>query len=41
MPMVVEQQSLNDLSAEQLRAVATQLFTELRHSKALNDKLTY
>jgi len=39
--MVVEQQSLDDLSAEQLRAVATRLFTELRHSKALNDKLTY
>ena len=41
MPMVVEQQSLNDLSAAQLREMAARLFTELRHSKALNEKLTY
>jgi transposase len=41
MPMVVEQQSLNELSAQQLREIATRLFTELRHSKALNEKLTY
>ena len=39
--MVVEQLSLNDLSAAQLREMATRLFTELRHSKALNEKLTY
>ena len=37
---MVEQQSLNDLSAEQLREMATRLLTELRHSQALNDKLT-
>lgn len=41
MVMVVEQQSLNELSAQQLREMATRLFTELRHSKALNEKLTY
>jgi len=39
--MVIEQQSLETLSAEQLREMATRLFTELRHSKALNEKLTY
>ena len=39
--MVVEQQSLNELSAQQLREMATRLITELRHSKALNEKLTY
>lgn len=39
MPMVVEQQSLNELSAAQLREIAARLFTELRHSKALNEKL--
>ena len=41
MVMVVEQQSLNELSAQQLREMATRLITELRHSKALNEKLTY
>ena len=41
MVMVVEQQSLNELSAQQLREMAARLFTELRHSKALNEKLTY
>jgi transposase len=39
--MVLEQQSLESLSAEQLREMAARLFTELRHSKALNEKLTY
>ena len=39
--MVLEQQSLESLSAEKLREMATRLFTELRHSKALNEKLTY
>jgi transposase len=39
--MVLEQPSLESLSAAQLREMATRLFTELRHSKALNEKLTY
>ena len=41
MLMVLEQQSLENLSAEQLREMAARLFTELRHSKTLNEKLTY
>ena len=41
MLMVLEQQSLESLSADQLREMAARLFTELRHSKALNEKLTY
>jgi transposase len=39
--MVIELQSLETLSAEQLREMAARLFTELRHSKALNEKLAY
>ena len=39
--VMVEQQSLNDLSAEQLREMTTRLITELRHSQALNVKLTH
>src|SRR5437868_2657816 len=39
--MVVPQQSLDNLSAEQLRDMATRLLTELRHSQALNEKLTH
>ncbi len=39
--MVLEQPSLESLNAEQLREMAARLFTELRHSKALNEKLTY
>jgi transposase len=39
--MVLEQPSLESLSAAQLREMATRLFTELRHIKALNEKLTY
>ena len=39
--MLVQQQFLNDLSAEQLREMTTRLFTELRHSQALNAKLTH
>ena len=39
--MVEPQQSLNDLSAEQLREMTTRLLAELRHSQALNAKLTY
>lgn len=41
MAMVLEQPSLESLNAEQLREMAARLFTELRHSKALNEKLTY
>ena len=39
--MVVEPQSLSELSAEQLREVTTRLMTELRHQRALNEKLAY
>jgi transposase len=39
--MVLEQPSFESLSAAQLREMATRLFTELRHSKALNEKLSY
>ena len=38
--MLLEQPSLESLSAAQLREIAARLFTELRHSKALNEKLT-
>ena len=34
-------QSLDDLSAEQLREMSTRLLAELRHSQALNAKLTH
>ena len=36
----MQPQSLDDLSAEQLREMTMRLFTELRHSQALNAKLT-
>ena len=39
--MLMRPQSLDDLSAEQLRAMTTRLLTELRHSQALNAKLTH
>ena len=39
--MVVEQQSLSELSAEQLREMTTRLMTELRHQRALNEKLAF
>jgi len=39
--MVVEQQSLSELSAQQLREMTTRLMTELRHQRALNEKLAY
>jgi len=39
--MVVEPQSLENLNAEQLREMTARLLTELRHSQALNEKLTY
>ena len=39
--MVVEQQSLSELSAQQLREMTARLMTELRHQRALNEKLVY
>src|SRR3990167_6320256 len=41
MAMVVEPQSLQNLSAEELRALTTRLMTQLRHQSALLDKLTH
>src|SRR3990167_6528227 len=41
MPMVVEPQSLQNLSAEELRELTTRLMTQLRHQSALLDKLTH
>ena len=38
--MLMQPQSLDDLSAEQLREMTARLPTELRHSQALNAKLT-
>lgn len=39
--MVVEQQSLAELSAEQLREMMGRLLVEVRHKQALIDKLTH
>ena len=39
--MVVEPQSLESLSAEELRELTTLLMTQLRHQSALLDKLTH
>ena len=39
--MVVEPQTLDDLSAEQLREMAARLLTQLRHTQALNEKLAH
>ena len=39
--MVVEPQSLQSLSAEELRELTTRLMTQLRHQSALLDKLTH
>ena len=39
--MLMQPQSLDNLSAEQLREMTTRLLTELRHSQALNAKLTH
>lgn len=39
--MVVEQHSLDELSAEQLREVAARLMGQLRHQSALLEKLSY
>jgi transposase len=39
--MVIEQQSLDELSAEQLREMAARLMGQLRHQGALLEKLSY
>lgn len=39
--MVVEQHSLDELNAEQLREVAARQMGELRHQSALLEKLSY
>jgi hypothetical protein len=39
--MVVEPQSLQSLSAEELRELTTRLMTQLRHQSALLYKLTH
>lgn len=39
--MVIDEQALNELDAEQLREVTQRLLTELRHQRALNEKLAY
>ena len=41
MPMVVESQSLESLSAEQLRELTARLMVQVRHQSALLDKLTH
>ena len=39
--MVIDEQALSELNAEQLREVTQRLLAELRHQRALNEKLTY
>ena len=39
--MLMQLQSLDDLSAEQLREMTARLLTELRHNQALNAKLVH
>lgn len=39
--MVIDEQALSELNAEQLREVTQRLLTELRHQRALNEKLIY
>ncbi|WP_199445259.1 IS66 family transposase zinc-finger binding domain-containing protein, partial [Paenacidovorax caeni] len=39
--MVIDEQALGELNAEQLREVTQRLLVELRHQRALNEKLTY
>ena len=39
--MVLEQQSVESLSAEQLRELASRLLTDVRHKQAVIDKLTH
>lgn len=40
-PMVIDEQALGELDAVQLREVTQRLLTELRHQRALNEKLAY
>ncbi len=39
--MVVQQQSLEELSAQQLRELTSRLLMDVRHKQALIDKLTH
>ena len=39
--MVIDEQVLSELDAEQLRQVSQRLLAELRHQRALNEKLAY
>ena len=39
--MVTDEQALSELDAEQLREVSQRLLAELRHQRALNEKLAY
>ena len=39
--MVIDEQALSELGAEQLREVSQHLLAELRHQRALNEKLAY
>ncbi len=39
--MVIDEQALGELDAAQLREVTQRLLTELRHQRALNEKLAY
>lgn len=39
--MVIDEQALGELDAEQLREVSQRLMAELRHQRALNEKLAY
>ena len=39
--MEIDEQALSELDAEQLREVTQRLLAELRHQRALNEKLTY
>ena len=38
--MMLEQQSVEELDAEQLRALANRLLADVRHKQAVIDKLT-
>ena len=39
--MVIDEQALGELDAEQLREISQRLLAELRHQRALNEKLAY
>ena len=39
--MVIDEQTLAELDSAQLREVTQQLLTELRHQRAVNEKLVY